>query len=771
MHDSQPHSRCFAHRRLCFLPIALLPWLASLAASPPAQAAQMDKAHLRPRSFKIYDGHLNADQKRCLAFALKQYVMYDEVPTADDGANRNETNDDVTAAGPDHNWEAADGHSRSSRSLSADERNDMRDAYGDSSPFHAPGQPVKDPTQPNSGWFTDDEGAADLAVEVVSEIQAEGVDSKTLGLADFATNKEWDPHFRRNWYFKGRWASSPAILWMKETPNDLEWCYPSDTNGDGWITNADAKCAPWSRDWYWIIKHELGHYFSFSHRGGNFIEQVGPEPPFYETPLSLCSTVMTAFNEQGACEAEGTEFGQHARRMYFASDRPGGYGGSDIWYALWNDSLAAWVGPTNCGPSVNSASNEIDPFSGFGDAILYFASDRPAGAGGYDLYLVEREGVAVWDSLQVLPAGINSSADETGPCETSDRLYFASNRAGGFGGFDLYVALLSDSSNLEWQAPSNVGAPVNTARNEIDPEVAFQNADSTAVVYFASDQGGPAASGGYDIYRTGMTLGSWASPLCVGAAVNTAFHETDPCLSLGNRALHIASDRPDGHGRWDLFTARNLAPRPAVVWDHDGSAPPGQPASVAFDLYNRGFTPIQLSPVAQNDHGWAMQFNPNPMQLGPGEGVPFTVQVSIPPDAPGGSEARVELLVQAQGMGSAIAMDHGFVRVEGAAGIYGPSSAIATNLSLEAFPNPFEGTANLLIGLARPSKWVRIGVYDVSGRLVKGIRVTNLAAGSHAVAWDGNDETDRAVPSGLYFIRVRIEQGDEQTRTLLRLRR
>ncbi len=76
--------------------------------------------------------------------------------------------------------------------------------------------------------------------------------------------------------------------------------------------------------------------------------------------------------------------------LVFTSDREGGYGGFDLWYSSWNGS--AWSAPVNFGEQINSEYNEYRPIivpSSEGpllNDILIFSSDRPGGAGGYDLY-------------------------------------------------------------------------------------------------------------------------------------------------------------------------------------------------------------------------------------------------------------------------------------------------------------------------------------------------------------------------------------------------
>jgi hypothetical protein len=74
--------------------------------------------------------------------------------------------------------------------------------------------------------------------------------------------------------------------------------------------------------------------------------------------------------------------------MVFTSNRPGGYGGYDLYYSLFRDGN--WSAPVNFGPKINSSSDEYRPligfFSNFENIYMIFSSNRPGGLGGYDLY-------------------------------------------------------------------------------------------------------------------------------------------------------------------------------------------------------------------------------------------------------------------------------------------------------------------------------------------------------------------------------------------------
>jgi hypothetical protein len=112
--------------------------------------------------------------------------------------------------------------------------------------------------------------------------------------------------------------------------------------------------------------------------------------------------------------------------LFFASDMPGGQGGSDIFYCEFVNG--DWSAPVNLGPTVNSA--ETDNYPCFHvSGKLYFTSNRPGGAGGLDIYyseFIDRS----WETPVRLPEPINSAADDFAFVAMPDlqKGYFASNR-------------------------------------------------------------------------------------------------------------------------------------------------------------------------------------------------------------------------------------------------------------------------------------------------------------------------------------------------------
>lgn len=122
-------------------------------------------------------------------------------------------------------------------------------------------------------------------------------------------------------------------------------------------------------------------------------------------------------------------------RLYFASDRAGGYGGIDIWYV--NRTSSGWAAPINAGAEINTPGDEMFPFIN-DEGDLYFASNGHLGMGGLDLFIAKDTG----DKVVVKNMGypINSEKDDFSIFINTNGTtgYFASNRPGGQGEDDIY---------------------------------------------------------------------------------------------------------------------------------------------------------------------------------------------------------------------------------------------------------------------------------------------------------------------------------------------
>src|ERR1043165_2194092 len=156
--------------------------------------------------------------------------------------------------------------------------------------------------------------------------------------------------------------------------------------------------------------------------GDELIEAV----PFNDKEYSVCHPTLT----------------KDGKTLYFASDKPGGYGGVDI-YMTTREIGGQWGTPINLGPKVNTSGDEMFPFIAE-DGTLYFASNGHTGLGGVDIFSATliQTGKKITNRTgpQTLGYPVNTNMDDFNYVITKDNKsgYFTSNREGGQGDDDIY---------------------------------------------------------------------------------------------------------------------------------------------------------------------------------------------------------------------------------------------------------------------------------------------------------------------------------------------
>lgn len=161
------------------------------------------------------------------------------------------------------------------------------------------------------------------------------------------------------------------------------------------------------------------------------------------TPVNL----NTQFKDENSAEARRyswdstPSFSPDGRTIYFASNRKGGYGGTDIYTAIV-DSRGRFSRIRNMGPDINTAGDEMFPYMA-DNGKFYFASDGHPGYGMLDLFVVNRvNGKTIVENLG---KPVNSTADDFGIyLFRADRGFFTSNREGGKGDDDIYTFVNED---------------------------------------------------------------------------------------------------------------------------------------------------------------------------------------------------------------------------------------------------------------------------------------------------------------------------------------
>jgi len=164
----------------------------------------------------------------------------------------------------------------------------------------------------------------------------------------------------------------------------------------------------------------------------------------------------------------------------------------------------AWTAPVNMGCVVNTGFTEIAPAfyanDDLGLSTIYFGSNRPGGIGDFDIYQTtttdEDLESAVW-SPGVLVPELSSPGRDTRTFVRRDgrEVFITSNRTGGVGGLDIWVATREDPSDL-WSTPVNPGPPLNSAADDGSPAL---SRDGRTLYFFSTRPGG---SGLRDIWFT-----------------------------------------------------------------------------------------------------------------------------------------------------------------------------------------------------------------------------------------------------------------------------
>jgi len=153
-------------------------------------------------------------------------------------------------------------------------------------------------------------------------------------------------------------------------------------------------------------------------------------------------------------------FSADGNSLYFASDRPDGFGGYDIYVS---DRIGnTWERPENLGPVVNTPGHELTPYHD--GENLFFASDWHPGFGGFDIYRVIRANNR-WNQIFHIGNPVSSPRDDYGLIYDKDRNqgYFVSNRDGGQGMEDLYAVSRPAESVVLNVRNASSGEPVPNA--------------------------------------------------------------------------------------------------------------------------------------------------------------------------------------------------------------------------------------------------------------------------------------------------------------------
>ena len=250
---------------------------------------------------------------------------------------------------------------------------------------------------------------------------------------------------------------------------------------------------------------------------------------------------------------------------------------------------SGWSKARPLGGNINSSYNEgALNISQDGQWLIFTGCNFPDGFGSCDLF-ISYQTADGWSTPENLGRNFNTEFFESSPSLSPDKrdLYFASNRPGGYGGNDIYVSHRNE--NGHWLPPENMGPTINTAGDESWP---FIHADNNTL-YFASN--GLPGYGGTDLFVVRRNAdGKWGIPENLGYPINTIENEGSLVVAADGKTAYFASDRSDSRGQLDIYTfeLRNDLRPAKTFWVkgkvYDQKTGKGLPSSVELgDLKNK----------------------------------------------------------------------------------------------------------------------------------------------------------------------------------------
>jgi hypothetical protein len=241
-----------------------------------------------------------------------------------------------------------------------------------------------------------------------------------------------------------------------------------------------------------------------------------------------------------------------------------------------------WSEPVNLGPVVNSTAGEMNPALSPDGLSLYFVSNKPGGLGGTDIWVSRRAcDDCAWQAPVNLGFPINTADADGAPALSTDGhlLFFFSDRPGGFGQLDIYVSRRTDThDDFAWGPPENLGPDVNTPDGDAGAAYAQVREDGFVDLYF-NRAGAPDFL--EDIYVASVTpQGATRGPAVPVPELNDpGARDFHPSVRSDGKEIYFGSTRAGSLGMVDLW----VSTRPNVndAW----SAPEnvGPPLSTTFN--------------------------------------------------------------------------------------------------------------------------------------------------------------------------------------------
>ncbi len=253
------------------------------------------------------------------------------------------------------------------------------------------------------------------------------------------------------------------------------------------------------------------------------------------------------------------------QRLWFTSRRPGSTGGKtdknnmhfeDIYYLEKIGEI--WSDPINAGRGINTDDHESVVAVSSDQSEVYIRRGDPNG----NLFLITGDGQR-WRRQSKLPRRLRSRSNDSWIAFSPDstRVWFVSDRRGGYGGKDIWMSELN--ARGRWSRPVNAGPEINTPYDEESP---FMAADGKTL-FFSSQ--GHTGMGGFDVFVTTFHEGEYTPPINLGYPINTAGNDLHFSWCPETGQGWMSSDRTGGFGNYDLYEVTMELLIPFEIPDQD----------------------------------------------------------------------------------------------------------------------------------------------------------------------------------------------------------
>jgi len=237
----------------------------------------------------------------------------------------------------------------------------------------------------------------------------------------------------------------PLMMWGQSTPLIMNAMLPSINTWE------NDELGRWNVDGKTLIFTRTG-FKSFGLYAANF-----------ETNGKLISVEKFPFDS--TYRRGGHTISSDRKKIIFSSStRQDGFGSSDLYVSTFSNGK--WSAAQNMGPSINGQRWDGEPAFGKDGSSFYYTSNRPGGYGGYDIWMVKATSDGHWSAPVNAGPGINTPNNEGSAFIHFDgrTMYFMRNGNEGMGGFDLYISHAGIDG--KWKIAQNMGSSINTASDE-----------------------------------------------------------------------------------------------------------------------------------------------------------------------------------------------------------------------------------------------------------------------------------------------------------------